>query len=73
MSFYCTPPKHTPTPRLPTYLARDLMQNGDVAQIVLDDQTYTLRVTRAGKLILTKCDQTYTLRVTRAGKLILTK
>jgi hemin uptake protein HemP len=30
------------------------MEDGDVAQIVLDDQTYTLRVTRAGKLILTK-------------------
>jgi hemin uptake protein HemP len=54
MSFYSTPPKHIPTPALPTYRARDLMEDGDVAQIVLDDQTYTLRVTRAGKLILTK-------------------
>ena len=54
MSFYSTPPKHIPAPALPTYRARDLMEDGDVAQIVLDDQTYTLRVTRAGKLILTK-------------------
>jgi hemin uptake protein HemP len=54
MSFYSTPPKRIPTPALPTYRARDLMEDGDVAQIVLDDQTYTLRVTRAGKLILTK-------------------
>ena len=54
MSFYSTPPKHTPAPTLPTYRARDLTQEGGVAQIVLDDQTYTLRVTRAGKLILTK-------------------
>jgi hemin uptake protein HemP len=30
------------------------MQDGDVSQIVLGDQTYTLRITRAGKLILTK-------------------
>jgi hemin uptake protein HemP len=41
-------------PTLPTYLARDLMQDGDISQIILGDQTYTLRVTRAGKLILTK-------------------
>ena len=54
MSFYSTPPKHIPAPALPTYRARDLMEDGDVAQIVLDELTYTLRVTRAGKLILTK-------------------
>lgn len=28
--------------------------NGDQAQIVLGEQIYTLRITRAGKLILTK-------------------
>jgi len=39
---------------LPSYAARDLTEGGDLAQIVLDDQTYTLRITRAGKLILTK-------------------
>ncbi len=54
MSFHSTPPKQTPAPSMPTYLARDLMQDGDIAQIVLGDQTYTLRITRAGKLILTK-------------------
>lgn len=37
-----------------TYDARDLIRNGTKAEIVLDGQTYTLRITRAGKLILTK-------------------
>ena len=37
-----------------TYDARDLIPNGIKAEIVLDGQTYTLRITRAGKLILTK-------------------
>lgn len=37
-----------------TYDARDLIVNGTKADIVLDGQTYTLRITRAGKLILTK-------------------
>jgi hemin uptake protein HemP len=37
-----------------TYDARDLIPNGVKADIVLDGQTYTLRITRAGKLILTK-------------------
>lgn len=54
MTFHSTPPKQTPTPTLPTYAARDLTEDGDLAQIVLDMQTYTLRITRAGKLILTK-------------------
>lgn len=39
---------------LPTYDARDLTGSGDLAQIVLSDQVYRLRITRAGKLILTK-------------------
>lgn len=39
---------------LPTYAATDLTKDGDQAHIVLGDQTYTLRITRAGKLILTK-------------------
>ena len=42
------------TPPAPTYDARDLTRDGDTAQIVLDGQVYTLRITRAGKLILTK-------------------
>lgn len=36
------------------YDARDLISNGVKAEIVLDGQSYTLRITRAGKLILTK-------------------
>jgi hemin uptake protein HemP len=41
-------------PSLPAYEARDLTAGGEQAQIVLDGQVYTLRITRAGKLILTK-------------------
>ncbi len=44
----------TPATRLPQYDARDLIKDGDQAHIILDDQTYVLRITRAGKLILTK-------------------
>jgi len=43
-----------PSNQLPSYDARDLIQSGDQANIVLDDQVYVLRITRAGKLILTK-------------------
>lgn len=48
-----------PTPtteglKLDTYDARDLIKNGTQAAIVLDEQVYILRITRAGKLILTK-------------------
>ncbi len=39
---------------LPTYDARALVPNGVQARIALDGQTYVLRITRAGKLILTK-------------------
>jgi hemin uptake protein HemP len=38
----------------PTYDAADLTKGGDRALILLNDQTYVLRITRAGKLILTK-------------------
>lgn len=34
--------------------ARTLTEGGTIAYIVLDRQTYTLRITRAGKVILTK-------------------
>jgi hypothetical protein len=44
--------------------ARVLTDGGQIAYIVLDGQTYTLRITRAGKLILTKSDMHVTLRVT---------
>ncbi|WP_425037918.1 hemin uptake protein HemP [Primorskyibacter sp. S187A] len=43
-----------PTPQLDTYDARDIVKDGVQACIVLDGQTYYLRITRAGKLILTK-------------------
>lgn len=43
-----------PAADLPTYDAQRLVMNGDQARIVLDDKVYTLRITRAGKLILTK-------------------
>ncbi|MEJ8562158.1 hemin uptake protein HemP [Yoonia sp. GPGPB17] len=43
-----------PTKQLPRYDARDLIEDGDQAHIILDDQVYVLRITRAGKLILTK-------------------
>lgn len=43
-----------PADDLPTYDAQHLVMDGDQARIVLDDKVYTLRITRAGKLILTK-------------------
>ena len=38
----------------PTYSADDLLQGSSTANIVLNDSVYTLRMTRSGKLILTK-------------------
>lgn len=43
-----------PASAVPTYDARVLTAGQTVAQIVLDDHVYTLRITKAGKLILTK-------------------
>lgn len=43
-----------PSDTLPVYDAADLTKGGDLARIQLGDQLYTLRITRAGKLILTK-------------------
>lgn len=43
-----------PLEHLPCHDARDLAAGGCQAFILLDDQVYTLRITRAGKLILTK-------------------
>lgn len=40
--------------RLPVHDAEHLTKGGTTAQIVLQDQTYLLRITRSGKLILTK-------------------
>ncbi len=47
-------PGAAPAPALPAYDARGLTGDGKCAQLVLDGQIYTLRITRAGKLILTK-------------------
>ena len=44
-------PAITPTP---VHFAEDLTAGNNLAHIVLGNQTYTLRITRAGKLILTK-------------------
>jgi hemin uptake protein HemP len=39
---------------LPAHDAGVLTQGGNTAHILLNGQVYTLRITRAGKLILTK-------------------
>ncbi len=39
---------------LPVHDARELTREQGEARIVLDDKVYTLRITRQGKLILTK-------------------
>lgn len=55
MSFHLADETKKPAPNTrPTYSAEDLTKGGDQAQIVLGNQTYALRITRAGKLILTK-------------------
>jgi hemin uptake protein HemP len=38
----------------PLHDARVLTEGGSLARIMLDGQVYSLRITRAGKLILTK-------------------
>ncbi len=43
-----------PSPSQPVHDARSLTGGEGTAFIVLDEKTYTLRITRAGKLILTK-------------------
>lgn len=40
--------------RTPTHAAKELTRGGTRARIELDGQIYVLRITRAGKLILTK-------------------
>lgn len=39
---------------IPVHDAQTLTQGGQMAHILLNDQVYSLRITRAGKLILTK-------------------
>ncbi|SNS19836.1 Hemin uptake protein hemP [Tropicimonas sediminicola] len=41
-------------PGRPTFDARAMTGENGLAQIVLDEKVYTLRITKAGKLILTK-------------------
>ena len=43
-----------PAAMQPLHNARDLTAGGKQASIQLDDKIYTLRITRQGKLILTK-------------------
>lgn len=47
----CAAPRQA---QIPAHDARALTGPGGQAQIVLDGQVYALRITRAGKLILTK-------------------
>ncbi|WP_281825862.1 hemin uptake protein HemP [Jannaschia rubra] len=42
------------TPDIPVHAAEDILGDLGTARIMLDDQVYTLRLTRARKLILTK-------------------
>ena len=42
------------TQSLPSHRAEDLCAGSGQARITLGDQVYMLRITRAGKLILTK-------------------
>ncbi|MEM8775314.1 MAG: hemin uptake protein HemP [Pseudomonadota bacterium] len=42
------------TPEIAVHDARELTAGSSTAHIVLDGKVYTLRITRAGKLILTK-------------------
>lgn len=52
-----TPPAAAPSPPLPNapiHEALSLTKGGPVAHIALDGQVYVLRITRGGKLILTK-------------------
>ncbi|EPX85065.1 hypothetical protein Salmuc_00663 [Salipiger mucosus DSM 16094] len=44
----------TARPAVPRHDARELTHGGVTAEIELDGQLYTLRITKAGKLILTK-------------------
>lgn len=46
--------RSTPAQTVPAHRAEDLTAGGNLAHIALGDQVYTLRITRAGKLILTK-------------------
>lgn len=52
MNAQVPPPR--PLLEQPVHSAEDLLAGGGTARIVLGEQVYVLRLTRAGKLILTK-------------------
>lgn len=52
-SDFAAPASH-PLNRMPQHDAMQLTRGGNQALILLDEQIYQLRITRAGKLILTK-------------------
>ncbi len=57
MNFAPSSSEHRPTTcgtETPVHSAEDLTAGGNLAQICLSDAVYTLRITRQGKLILTK-------------------
>ncbi len=54
MTFYRPDTTSAPSSSAPNWDARVLTGDGHLALINLDDQIYTLRITRQGKLILTK-------------------
>lgn len=54
MRFNEIPIKENLQETLPTYNAKALTEGGAQANIILDEQHYKLRITRSGKLILTK-------------------
>lgn len=48
------PEPDRPAEELPRFRARDIVGSSGRAEIELDGQIYELRITRSGKLILTK-------------------
>jgi len=53
-SFHMPAPHPSQTETIPAHRAEALTEGGQVAHIQLNGMTYTLRITHAGKLILTK-------------------
>lgn len=47
-------PRPAPSPERPSHDVRELTQGGVEARLLLDGMVYILRITRQGKLILTK-------------------
>jgi hemin uptake protein HemP len=54
MTVHIEKPEAARPHQMTSHDAHDLIPEGSTAQIQLDGQTYVLRITRAGKLILTK-------------------